>query len=76
MSDKRHKKIGDPFDCLIEECAEVIQAVVKIRRFGPIGHADKPLRAGLRTTNTEDLLAEMDDCEARIKEVRSIIGKL
>ncbi len=34
MSDPLYEKIGDPLTCLAEECAEVIQAVMKIQRFG------------------------------------------
>ena len=34
MSDPLYEKIGDPMICLAEECAEVIQAVMKIQRFG------------------------------------------
>jgi hypothetical protein len=34
MSDPLYAKIGDPLICLAEECAEVIQAVMKIQRFG------------------------------------------
>lgn len=28
---------GDPLDMLVEECAELIQAAMKLRRFGPDG---------------------------------------
>lgn len=34
MSDPLYEKIGDPLTCLAEECAEVIQAIMKIQRFG------------------------------------------
>jgi len=34
MSDPLYEHIGDPLTCLAEECAEVIQAVMKIQRFG------------------------------------------
>lgn len=41
---------------LQEEAAEVIQAVSKIRRFGP--HAHHPERT---TTNLEELVGELED---------------
>lgn len=47
---------GYLLDKLQEECAEVIQAVSKIRRFGPDNH--HPERA---TTNLQELLGELED---------------
>lgn len=49
-------------DKLQEECAEVIQAVSKIRRFGPHNH--HPERA---TTNLEELLGELEDALAIVQ---------
>lgn len=34
MSDPKFKDIGDPVTCTIEECAEVIHILCKVRRFG------------------------------------------
>lgn len=49
-------------DKLQEECAEVIQAVSKIRRFGPHNH--HPDRA---TTNLQELLTELEDTLAIVQ---------
>lgn len=46
-------------DKLQEEAAEIIQAVSKIRRFGPHNH--HPDRT---TTNLEELTAELEDFQA------------
>jgi NTP pyrophosphatase (non-canonical NTP hydrolase) len=43
-------------DKLQEEAAEIIQAVSKIRRFGPDNH--HPER---KTTNTQELIGELED---------------
>jgi len=69
MSNKEYKSIGDPMDCLAEECAEVIQAIMKIKRFGLGNH--HPSR---KQSNIEDLLEEIQDCEDRLTEVRNILG--
>jgi len=34
MADPKYQNVGDPFDRLQEECAEVIVAISKIKRFG------------------------------------------
>ena len=49
-------------DKLQEECAEVIQAVSKIRRFGPLNH--HPDRA---TTNLQELIGELEDALAIVQ---------
>lgn len=53
-------------DKLQEECAEVIQAVSKIRRFGPHNH--HPDR---ETTNLEELVAELEDTLAIVRALES-----
>ena len=73
MSSKKYKHIGDPFDCLAEECAEVIQVLMKIKRFGIHNtHPDFPKAFN----NAEALLDEMKDVEQRIAEVRIILKTL
>lgn len=74
MSNKEFKVIGDPMDCLAEECAEVIKALMKIKRFGLEGHPGKPMKDGVRVSNRDELLEEMQDCEDRLNEVRAILG--
>jgi NTP pyrophosphatase (non-canonical NTP hydrolase) len=49
-------------DKLQEECAEVIQAVSKIRRFGAQNH--HPDR---QTTNLEELIGELEDALAIVR---------
>jgi hypothetical protein len=49
-------------DKLQEECAEVIQAVSKIRRFGPHNH--HPERS---TTNLQELITELEDTLAIVQ---------
>lgn len=49
-------------DKLQEECAEVIQAVSKIRRFGRLNH--HPER---QTTNLQELVAELEDTLAIVR---------
>ena len=39
--DERFVNIGKAEDKVIEECAEVIQAIVKIKRFGLNNHQNK-----------------------------------
>ena len=67
MSDEKYKAIGDPLDCLAEECAEIIQILMKIKRFGFIND---------EYNNIEQLNNEMYDVEERIKEVRDIISDM
>jgi len=70
MSNKLYKHIGDPFDCLAEECAEVIQVLMKIKRFGITNyHPDFPAEFN----NAVRLEDEMQDVETRIAEVREWI---
>jgi len=55
--DTRYVNIGLPEDKVIEECAEVIQAITKIKRFGLMSyHPDRP-----ESNNKIEVLAEMKD---------------
>jgi NTP pyrophosphatase (non-canonical NTP hydrolase) len=53
-------------DKLQEEAAEIIQAVSKIRRFGP--HNSHPLRT---TTNLQELVGELEDFLALVAALES-----
>ena len=55
-------QIQEALDILQEEAAEVIQAVSKIRRFGPLNHKD-----GEDQTNLEHLEEELGDMQAMIE---------
>jgi len=70
VSDKQHKHIGDPFDCLAEECAEVIQVLMKLKRFGMFNHhPDKPKFYD----NKMALQDEMKDVADRIAQVTELL---
>ena len=62
--DEKYKHIGDPLDCLAEECAELIHVIMKIKRFGLFS-----VNPVTNEANILRLLNEMDDVEARIQEV-------
>ncbi|MFA5394946.1 MAG: hypothetical protein WC346_02895 [Methanogenium sp.] len=70
MSNKKYKSIGEPMDCLAEECAEVIQVIMKIKRFGLLNwHPD----FSKKFNNKIQLEEEMCDVEERIKQVRKYL---
>lgn len=54
-------------DKLQEESAEVIQAVSKVRRFGPLNH--HPDRT---TTNLEELVGELEDWLAIVASLEHV----
>lgn len=68
MSDPRFELIGDPLDCLIEECSELIKAIIKIKRFGWQNGWD-----GKR--NDEEILKEIIDVRKRCDEIQRFINK-
>lgn len=71
MSDPRFKNIGCLCDRVVEECAELIKAIMKATRFGIDNfHPDSPER-----TNRMDILDEMKDVEESIHEYRCQITK-
>jgi NTP pyrophosphatase (non-canonical NTP hydrolase) len=61
MVGKMNDKQNEVLDILQEECAEVIQAVSKIRRFGASNH-----KHGETQTNLEHLEEELGDLMAMI----------
>lgn len=64
-----YKNIGDKGDCVIEECSEVIQAIIKIKRFGWLNHhPDRP-----HSDNLTELLDEIEDLIQCIGEYKYYI---
>ncbi|MDP2815076.1 MAG: hypothetical protein Q8O19_00170 [Rectinemataceae bacterium] len=57
MSDPKYKDVGTPVQRLVEECGELLQAVMKAERFGWFNHhPDRPER-----TNFDEVMLEMND---------------
>lgn len=70
MSDPKFKNIGCPSDKVVEECAELIKAVMKATRFGIDNyHPDRPEK-----TNRMEILEEMKDVEESIANYRKQIS--
>lgn len=63
--DRKYINIGLPEDKLIEECAEVIQALIKVKRFGLFGI--NPLT---NISNNDKIKSELDDLEYAIEKYR------
>lgn len=63
--------MGDPLDMLVEECAEVIQAAMKARRFGLSG---APGYTGVKPR--EEIVKEIGDVLACIEMMQSGRGFL
>jgi hypothetical protein len=72
MTDPRFANIGSPITRLIEECAELQQALCKAERFGWFSHhPDRPLR-----TNMDDVKAEMSDVVECIEKVEVLMREM
>jgi len=67
MLDKNYREIGTPYNKLIEELGEVIQALCKAERFGlfTIRHDSE--------TNWYKIQREMDDVGDRWKEFKEYV---
>jgi hypothetical protein len=72
MSDPRYEAIGDPDVKLIEECAELIQAICKARRFGWDNHHPEK---SPEHTNAHAVVEEMWDVAKRCRELRATLVK-
>jgi hypothetical protein len=72
MTDPRFANIGSPITRLIEECAELQQALCKAERFGWFNHhPDRPGR-----TNMDDVKAEMSDMVECIEKAEVLMREL
>lgn len=67
---KKYIKYGTPFVKLAEECSEVIQACMKIERFGLNNYHPTS-----KITNIAMIESEMADVIRSIKNVRKFIKK-
>lgn len=65
-----YKNVGDPFECLKEECAELIKELCKLTRFGYYSYHPDDLH---RTPNWERVLEEIKDVEHKIGEVKTLM---
>ncbi|MEW6314314.1 MAG: hypothetical protein AB1513_09795 [Pseudomonadota bacterium] len=66
MSHPKYKNVGSPVTRLIEECAELQQALCKAERFGWFNfHPDRPDRS-----NMDDVKSEMDDVVEAIERLQ------
>jgi hypothetical protein len=66
MNNIKHKHIGYIADRIVEECGEVIQAVMKGKRFGwDKYHPDKP-----KISNMQQLSMEIDDVLEAFKNLK------
>lgn len=69
MSHPDFKKMGSPEDRVIEECAEMIQAIVKAKRFGWKNyHPDRNW-----TNNAVEALEEIKDVREALNELEPIL---
>lgn len=66
MGHPKYANVGSPLTRLIEECAELQQALCKVERFGWFNyHPDRR-----SCTNMDDVKAEMDDVVEAMERVQ------
>lgn len=73
MSDPKYKNVGDPITCTIEECAEVIYMLCKVRRFG--WGSFNPYDP-TKTPNVVLVRREQSDLKIRINELEAEMNKV
>jgi hypothetical protein len=66
MSNNKYEHIGSRDDHVIEECAELIKALIKVKRFGW-------QNSYKGTMNVEKVVSEMNDVRKRINELEQWI---
>lgn len=66
----RYEKYGLPEDHVIEECSELIKAIIKCRRFG-----NKSRHPRKKVMNYKLVLDEMKDVEKTIRRLRKQMRK-
>lgn len=67
--DRRFENIGPVQVCLIEECSELIQAIMKAERFGYDNYnPDTP-----QITNAEQIRTEINDVRARCDQMENYL---
>ncbi|NLL97561.1 MAG: hypothetical protein GX227_10685 [Clostridiaceae bacterium] len=71
MSDPKYENVGDITTRVMEECAEVIQIVCKVQRFGWNNYHPKDKD---KTPNWKLVLKEIDDLEKRISQIKKYIA--
>lgn len=73
MSHPDYEMIGTPEDKVIEEAAELIQAIMKARRFGYFNF--NPLSVN-KTTNILSIQNEMYDVEMKLREYKRYLRNI
>ena len=71
MSHPEFVHIGSIEDKVVEECAELIKAIMKAKRFGYFNH--NPLVTPL-TKNIDNIISEMIDVRDRLKEYDNFLS--
>lgn len=77
VTDHAHfEEVGDPFDRTVEECAEVIKAIIKYKRFGPFQNNPKVPGSPPNIYKLLDEIADLEVASAQLKvQLLRITGK-